>query len=654
MFCPKCGTKALDGATFCQKCGAKLIAGDTVQQAAIPTPVRQTQPSTPSGTPKKKKSKKLPIILGAVALAVVVIIVIAMNWNGKIDYEATVRAHRPFVSQGTSLTYGEVLDKYISSPNWEVRKSGEVNYVDISGKAKGTDKDLVVTIKVLQDPNDPDLASISPESVTINAKKSPTQNDAVEFLLAMFSAYDEGYDNLSELLSTGEMGTTGKINLTETYTNEAEGFSFQYPSDWTVMDGQELYDASLDDTAVVSLYAPDGFGSASNVLVNKTQADYTLFDYTKSDFEREFSSIFDEVSVTDLSNVNIDGVPAIELGLSINTDAGPLVVVRYYYIVGDYTYIISGTIRQSAIDSDGLVIDAIMGSYKISTANTSGESGAKSSYPFISYGYQGIEIDYLLESIDNVIFQLGDSQLNDEFKLRYDDLEFYHDNGAITSIVCTDPSLLEADGVPLNKNREGLISIFGQPHKEGNDGGGYFMRYDLPNCSLYFELGEPDSEAWRISISPNEATGPAPGEILYNGEPIAHLLGRKLEELDKVFGAPTGGTPVDGSLFFGGTEYCSYDNIYFTSEQGYIDLISGDASHMTVNGTTLDKDRAGIIALFGEPVLEEDVPGFEDEGIADCHVMQYNLYNMYVISIEMPDVNSKATSVSISRGEVSP
>lgn len=45
MFCPKCGTKALDGAKFCQKCGAKLILdSDGVQPSAgIPTYVVEPQ-----------------------------------------------------------------------------------------------------------------------------------------------------------------------------------------------------------------------------------------------------------------------------------------------------------------------------------------------------------------------------------------------------------------------------------------------------------------------------------------------------------------------------------------------------------------------------------------------------------------------------------
>lgn len=208
MFCPKCGTKSLDGATFCQECGAKLIVNDAEQQVAASTPARQTQLQTRHVSldmPKKKKFNKLPIIIGAVAL--VFVAVIAINWNGKNDYEATVRAHQPFISQGTSLTYGEVLDKYIVSPIWKVNEFGNEASVDINGTAKGTEYKLMITITVTSDSNDTDSAFISLESVTVDGEKSPTKNDAVNFLLAMFLAYDKGYEDLSELfLETGISG----------------------------------------------------------------------------------------------------------------------------------------------------------------------------------------------------------------------------------------------------------------------------------------------------------------------------------------------------------------------------------------------------------------------------------------------------------------
>lgn len=116
MFCSKCGTKALDGAEFCQKCGAKLIVDASVIQS---TPETHSNSAfrlggTPAEVSPRKQSRKMPIIFGFVAMAVLVVIFIAINWDGKIDYEASVRAHTPFAdSQGLPYTYGEVFDKYI-------------------------------------------------------------------------------------------------------------------------------------------------------------------------------------------------------------------------------------------------------------------------------------------------------------------------------------------------------------------------------------------------------------------------------------------------------------------------------------------------------------------------------------------------------------
>lgn len=213
MFCHKCGAEIEDGAVFCYKCGTKVVYGDMERQVNTPTPaepVQQTkqpqQQAVLGKMPDKRKSVKLLIGLGVAVIAIIVTIIIAANWKGNINYVATVGAHTPFAaSQGLPYTYGEVLNKYIVSPKWEIRESGGVHYVDISGVIKGTDNKLIITIKVTSDPNDSDIALMRPESVTLDGENSPTQNDAVEFLFAMFSAYDEGYGDLSMLMSSAEM-----------------------------------------------------------------------------------------------------------------------------------------------------------------------------------------------------------------------------------------------------------------------------------------------------------------------------------------------------------------------------------------------------------------------------------------------------------------
>lgn len=80
MFCYKCGKEVNEGAVFCPKCGAKLAANDTVtvQQKVESTPAGQMQSRTNGvlqEVPQKKKSRKLPVLLGAVAVAFVLIII---------------------------------------------------------------------------------------------------------------------------------------------------------------------------------------------------------------------------------------------------------------------------------------------------------------------------------------------------------------------------------------------------------------------------------------------------------------------------------------------------------------------------------------------------------------------------------------------------
>lgn len=226
MFCQKCGSQVNEGARFCQKCGTEVVSVNPDEQQMNKTRpdanktrpdaqslVRgQPQPSVESvstvetknkkssGKSTQKKSKK-KILAAALAIVIFLIVIVAFP-KGGIDYEATVEAHKPFaVSQGLPYTYGEVLGRYISSPQWKTRVSGNEAYVDIGGTLKGTDMEMVVTIKVMLDPEDLENVLIRPSDIILDGIKSPTQEDAVQLLYVMFAAYDEGYEDLAELLS---------------------------------------------------------------------------------------------------------------------------------------------------------------------------------------------------------------------------------------------------------------------------------------------------------------------------------------------------------------------------------------------------------------------------------------------------------------------
>ncbi len=141
---------------------------------------------------QKKKFNKLKFTLYSI-IAIVVMLTIAANWEGSTNYVATVENHKPLSeSQGITLTYANVLNKYIDSPKWESRESGNVGFVDISGTIKGSDKKIGIKIKVSPMPNDSKRVSIKPESITLNGNSPSTQAAAEQILLYMFLACKRG------------------------------------------------------------------------------------------------------------------------------------------------------------------------------------------------------------------------------------------------------------------------------------------------------------------------------------------------------------------------------------------------------------------------------------------------------------------------------
>ncbi len=119
MFCPKCGTKALDDAEFCQKCGAKLIADTPVGQSASAHPASSAQ--VPTQTPRsgfEKKKSKLPIILGVVAALIIVLVIIAVIGSKVGSNPSTDNSQPPAgyltytnTEEGISFQYPDTLQE---------------------------------------------------------------------------------------------------------------------------------------------------------------------------------------------------------------------------------------------------------------------------------------------------------------------------------------------------------------------------------------------------------------------------------------------------------------------------------------------------------------------------------------------------------------
>lgn len=365
MFCSKCGAKALDGAEFCEKCGAKLTDGNTALTAGAGNLVQQPG-NIGTGEGKNKKRKKWPVILGVTAFFAILVIMIAVFWEGKTDYKATVEAHEPFaVSQGLPYTYGEVFEKYIESAKWKTLESEGETYVKISGTLKGTDMKVVITIKVVSDPGSPDIALISPETVTLDGVKSSTQEEAVRFIYGMFSAYDEGYKNLSELQQSAEGKVTA--DLSEIYTNEEAGISFRYPDTWWVTDSGNSFIPCI-------IYSSD---SRAMIQVTYALSDfYGVLTEDKATVEKNFNE--DGGNLVDLIDTSIDGIPArIVVHMSKEDEwkgDSDLIIKDYWYAVGDDMYYVRCSYPISDDEDYEAIFNAIMDSYTITEASDSSDT----------------------------------------------------------------------------------------------------------------------------------------------------------------------------------------------------------------------------------------------------------------------------------------
>ena len=129
------------------------------------------------------------------------------------------------------------------------------------------------------------------------------------------------------------------------------------------------------------------------------------------------------------------------------------------------------------------------------------------------------------------------------------------------------------------------------------------------------------------------------GEVFYKGIEVSRILD---ENPDYTVGKPI--SSRGPYYFYEGLE------IHYPD---YVDVISGsNLSLFAIAGVTLDKNRAGLIAAFGNPVEYYEYPGYvykasDDERMMRYHVSTYIIDYMLDFWFENPD--GKAYSINIKR-----
>ena len=381
MYCHKCGQELPDQALFCPSCGTKVTYGEPASQDAAPvTPIppgsaapssKQFFPENPSSTipapavnpsagtpkPEPKKKAKRGILIGGLSAAgvvlVAVVLFVVLNWKS-VDYVASVQAFQPFYhSQGLPYTYGEVLDEYLPDAEWSAVKEGKgIATVEVSGTAKGVNEEVKLSVEMAPNPEDPNGSLYTLESVSLGDATFSDQGEAVEILYRLFLAYDRQVEDLSQVLPETE------VELSQTFTHEAAGITFQYPENWVSVETDSEYtvisliDSENDENSVASLM----------IQLSLDQNPFGIFTDEESAVEQAVNEFHTYVSMEDTT---LGSVPAVELIYQTEGLKGTDQVINYWYERGDKVYQVVCSYSELTALKYEPIFENIMGTYQI-------------------------------------------------------------------------------------------------------------------------------------------------------------------------------------------------------------------------------------------------------------------------------------------------
>lgn len=486
-ICKKCGKEFSTDEKNCVYCGEKLEQESENDDKPI---LNVSQAKEVSEVEQQKKLNK-KFLLGALAL-VIVIFIVAINWEGAVNYAETVGAHTPFAnSQGLPYTYEEVIEKYVDSPKWEVRESGDVHYVDIIGKVSGSDCELGITIKVVQDEADSELAYMTPELVIIDDEISLSQDDATKFLYTMFVAYDEGENNIAVLLDLiSSSAMQEEVTLTEYYTNEVEGISFNYPMGWNILEKDSEYEV------VEMIDSKNNVDSVAIFRVSRIldQNPYGVFTEDETTVQKNINEYGEFLELWDTT---IGDVPAKCLIFQTERWNGESIERRYWYRNGheDEIYQIECSYNVSSSGVYEQIFDDIMASYVITTATAQMDYVPSDT----NICFNGILISELLNSSSTELVQMfgGGYNADGNGRIAYDEIEFYMLNDeTVDTIWSFYPEYFMARGYTLDTNldyvvtKDEIVELLGQYFEEEWFDSGYYLTYDYPLYTISFGINK--------------------------------------------------------------------------------------------------------------------------------------------------------------------
>lgn len=314
------------------------------------------------------------------------------------------------------------------------------------------------------------------------------------------------------------------VNLSETYTNEEEGFSFKYASAWKPVSEEKLaefadgveadYPLVLLANETKDLPEEDTYIMVSKFNVGKDDIDHLFID------DEQFASTFDaDASIKDTSVIELDGVPARKITY-IEPDE-QFGYESYFYAVGTSIYKIDFNWIGESPGNNQRFFDAVIGSYKITAAETVTDKNDSADASKLTDAdkllYHGIPVDTIMEmKAEDVIAAFGEAdEYSDEnfVQILSEDGERLvamanFDSTGYVSYFAGDPEKFELNGENLNQDYDKLVKIFGREPDNEETFDLFEVRWFFDGYSILLGLDEDGlpgkTEIWKDNAVDSE------------------------------------------------------------------------------------------------------------------------------------------------------
>lgn len=120
--------------------------------------------------------------------------------NNSSENITLLKEYELYSSSMPGITLGKVINRFVSSPTWNERTSGNTSYVTISGSIKDIANTFSMTISITDDPTDPDYVILDCDSIKLDGK-SLTSEEIDYFSFNIFCACYDGYSDFSKWLN---------------------------------------------------------------------------------------------------------------------------------------------------------------------------------------------------------------------------------------------------------------------------------------------------------------------------------------------------------------------------------------------------------------------------------------------------------------------